>query len=54
LKEALDILEKRFGTAFKVADQKIEDIAKGKEVKQFDEASLWAFIHELELCDAAT
>jgi hypothetical protein len=54
LKEALDILEKRFGTAFKVADQKIEDIAKDKEVKLFDEASLWAFIDELELHNAAT
>ena len=54
LKEALSTLEKRFGTAFKVADQKIEEIAKGKEVKLLDEASLWAFIDELELCDAAT
>jgi hypothetical protein len=54
LKKALDILKKRFGTAFKVADQKIEDITKGKEVKRFDEAFLWAFIDELELCDAAT
>jgi hypothetical protein len=54
LKEALDILEKRFGTAFKVADQKIEDITKGKEVKQFSEASLWAFIDELQLCNAPT
>jgi hypothetical protein len=43
LKEALDILEKRFGTAFKLADQKIEDIEKGKEVKLFDEASHLGF-----------
>jgi hypothetical protein len=32
LKEALEILEKTFGTVFKVADQKIEDIAKAKEL----------------------
>jgi hypothetical protein len=54
LKETLGTLEKRFGTAFKVADQKIEEIAKGKEVKYYDEASLWALIDKLELCDAAT
>jgi hypothetical protein len=54
LKVALDTLERRFGTAFKVVDQKVDAIAKGKEVKPFDEASLWALIDELELCDAAT
>jgi hypothetical protein len=54
LKEALGTLEKRFGTAFRVADQKKEDITKGKEVKHYHEASLWVLIDELELCDAAT
>jgi hypothetical protein len=54
LKEALNILEKRFGKAFKIADQKIEDIASGKEVKLYDEPSLWSFIDKLELCNAAT
>jgi hypothetical protein len=54
LKGAPATLERRFGTAFKVVDQKVDDIAKGKAMKQFDEASLWALIDELELCDAAT
>ena len=54
LDDALKTLEERFGTPFKIADRKVEDIVSGKEVKRYDEKALWYLIDELELCNAAT
>ena len=54
LQEALEILDKRFGTPSKIAERTMEDILSGKEVKAHDECGLWALINELRQCNAAT
>ena len=53
LRVTLNKLDERFGDPSQVANQMVEDIIGGKEVKSHDWKGLWVFIDEVELSDAA-